>query len=47
MTAFREALQELTRERVPPDWAVAQNNLGNALRCWGYARVGRRGWRKR
>ena len=29
--AYRAALQELTRERVPLDWAVTQNNLGNAL----------------
>jgi hypothetical protein len=24
-------LKELTRERVPLDWAMTQNNLGNAL----------------
>src|SRR5262249_29262111 len=30
--AYREALKEFTRERVPLDWAAAQNNLGNALR---------------
>ena len=30
-------LQELTRERVPLDWAMTQNNLGNAL-----ARLGER-----
>ena len=29
------ALEEYTRERVPLDWAVAQNNLGNALRELG------------
>jgi tetratricopeptide (TPR) repeat protein len=29
--AFREALQEFTRERVPLQWAQTQNNLGNAL----------------
>ena len=29
--AYRAALQERTRERVPPDWATTQNNLGNAL----------------
>jgi len=29
--AYREALKEWTRERVPLDWAMAQNNLGNAL----------------
>ena len=29
--AYREALKEWTRERVPFDWAKVQNNLGNAL----------------
>ena len=29
--AYRAALQERTRERVPLDWATTQNNLGNAL----------------
>ena len=38
MSAFRLALQELTRERVPLQWAEAQMNLGNAL-----ARLGERG----
>ena len=31
VVAYRAALEELTRERVPLDWAVTQNNLGNAL----------------
>ena len=31
MTAFRAALEEYTRERVPLDRAKTQNNLGNAL----------------
>ena len=31
MAAFREALKERTRERVPLDWAMTQNNLGTAL----------------
>jgi tetratricopeptide (TPR) repeat protein len=31
IAAFREALQEWTRERVPLDWAMIQNNLGSAL----------------
>ncbi|WP_294537926.1 tetratricopeptide repeat protein, partial [uncultured Rhodoblastus sp.] len=31
VTAFRAALDELTRERVPHQWAMNQNNLGNAL----------------
>ena len=29
--AFRDVLQEWTRERMPLDWARTQNNLGNAL----------------
>ncbi len=28
--AYRAALEERTRERVPLDWAMTQNNLGNA-----------------
>ena len=35
--AFRAALEELTRERVPLNWAITQINLGNAL-----ARLGER-----
>jgi tetratricopeptide (TPR) repeat protein len=31
VAAYREALKEWTRERVPLDWATAQVNLGNAL----------------
>jgi hypothetical protein len=31
VTAHREALKEYTRERVPLDWAMTQNNLGIAL----------------
>ena len=31
VAAFREALKEWTRERVPLDWAMTQNNLGVAL----------------
>ena len=31
MAAYREALTERTRERVPLDWATTQTNLGNAL----------------
>ncbi|WP_244293077.1 tetratricopeptide repeat protein [Stappia sp. TSB10P1A] len=33
--AFRLALEERTRERVPLDWAMTQNNLGNALQELG------------
>jgi hypothetical protein len=35
VTAYRDALQEYTRERVPLDWAMTQNNLGNALETLG------------
>src|SRR5207302_9030562 len=35
VVAFREALKEWTRERAPLDWAMAQNNLGNALHRLG------------
>ena len=35
MAAYREALKERTRERVPLDWAATQNNLGAALRSLG------------
>src|SRR3984893_7404973 len=31
VAAYREALQERTRARVPLDWAMTQNNLGSAL----------------
>jgi tetratricopeptide (TPR) repeat protein len=31
MTAYRAALNEYTRERVPLQWAATQNNLGLAL----------------
>jgi tetratricopeptide (TPR) repeat protein len=31
VAAYREALKEWTRERVPLDWATTQNNLGAAL----------------
>ena len=35
VAAFREALKEWTRERVPLDWAMTQNNLGDALERLG------------
>jgi hypothetical protein len=37
VAAYREALKEYTRKRVPLDWATTQNNLGAALH-----RLGRR-----
>jgi tetratricopeptide (TPR) repeat protein len=35
VAAYRDALQEWTRERVPLQWAGTQNNLGNALSSLG------------
>jgi hypothetical protein len=31
VAAYREALKEKTRERVPLQWAMTQNNLGKIL----------------
>jgi len=31
VAAYRQALKEITRERVPLQWAMTQNNLGTAL----------------
>ena len=33
--AYRAALGEYTRERVPLDWAATQNNLGTSLATLG------------
>lgn len=38
ISAFREALKEWTRERVPLEWAGTQNNLGNVLGMLGSRR---------
>ena len=35
VTAYRAALEEWTRERVPLQWAGTQNNLGSALQTLG------------
>ena len=35
VAAYKEALEEYTRDRVPLDWAMAQNNLGAALATLG------------
>ena len=35
VAAYRDALQERTRKRVPLDWAMTQNNLGTALSTLG------------
>ena len=37
VAAFREALKDRTRERVPLQWATAQNNLEIALKLLGAA----------
>ena len=47
VAAYREALKERTRERVPLDWATTQMNLGNALERSGSARAGRASSRRR
>ena len=40
VAAYRAALEERTRERVPLDWAMTQMNLGNALCALGNRRTG-------
>jgi len=35
ITAYRAALEERTRARVPLDWAMTQVNLGTALKVLG------------
>lgn len=35
VTAYREALNEWTREKMPLQWAMTQNNLGSALKAHG------------
>ena len=40
VTAYRDALKEWTRERVPLDWATTQNNLGTALWTLGQRESG-------
>jgi exonuclease VII small subunit len=45
--AYRAALEERTRERVPLDWAMTQNNLGAALGPSASGRAARRAWRRR
>ena len=32
VTAYRSALEVYSREQLPQDWAMTQNNLGEALR---------------
>src|SRR4051812_32644036 len=40
VAAYRAALEEFTRERVPLDWARTQNNLGGALATLGVRESG-------
>jgi tetratricopeptide (TPR) repeat protein len=40
VTTLQEALKERTRERAPLDWAMTQNNLGNALLSLGEQETG-------
>lgn len=40
VVAFRNALGELTRERVPLQWAIVQTNLANALQALGRRELG-------
>ena len=41
VAAYTEALKEYTRERVPLDWAMTQNNLGTAFATLGVCAVER------
>ena len=41
VAAFRAALEERTRERVPLDWAETQDDLGNALKLIGERKSGK------
>ena len=47
VAAYRAALEEWTRERVPLDWATTQNNLGNALGALGERESGTARLRRR
>jgi hypothetical protein len=40
VAAYRAALQEWTRERVPLQWVTTQNNLGAALQMLGERQSG-------
>src|SRR5271166_5278947 len=40
VAAYRAALEEWTRERVPLDWAMTQMNLGTALKTLGERETG-------
>ena len=47
VAAYRDALREYTCERVPLDWAMTQNNLGNALATLGERTQIERNWKRR
>jgi hypothetical protein len=40
VAAFRAALERSNRDRVPLQWAMIQNNLGNAFQALGKREVG-------
>ena len=40
--AYRQALTVRTRDDLPQDWAMTQNNLGTALGPWASGWAGRR-----
>src|SRR5262249_59059345 len=40
VAAYREAVKEWTRERMPLDWAQTQSNLGNTLSNLGQRESG-------
>jgi tetratricopeptide (TPR) repeat protein len=42
VAAYQEALKERTRERVPLDWALTQNNLGIVLTSLGEREGGKK-----
>ncbi len=44
VAAYRAALLEWTRDKVPLDWAATQNNLGIVLSTLGERETGRRAW---
>jgi hypothetical protein len=43
---YRDVLDEPTRDRMPLNWAMTQNNLRTALRTFGEQKVERRTWRR-
>jgi tetratricopeptide (TPR) repeat protein len=43
ITAYRNALEVYTRERLPQDWAAVQTNLGNGLQAQGLRTGGSQG----